>query len=268
MLHALHADRDNRGNIVVRANDTDVAVILVYNFRFIENNRRYDFGIDSNNSREYLDVIKLQRPIDYVDALPGFYTFKANDYTPAFYRKGKIKPITLMCNHKRFINAFKCLGEMPLTSDVIEIIEEHICHLYGYTNQADIHEVIKTHFESKAKPKPSKKSLECIKSIEPTTFPTSRDFFIQQIKWSWFIAKLCKSTSLPHSTENLTSTDFGWILDETFLAIKRFEGPQVPQELDNADYLSRRDAEDSDIDESVDKDALKLNNDEIGIAPF
>ena len=57
-------------------------------------------------------------------------------------------------------------------------------------------------------------------------------------------------------------------MDETFLAIRRFEGPQVPQELDNADYLSRRDAEDSDIDESVDKDALKLNNDEIGIAPF
>ena len=182
MLHALHADRDNSGNIVVRANDTDVAVILVYNFRFIENNRRYDFGIDSNNSREYLDITKLQRPIDYVDALPGIYTFTANDYKPAFYRKRKIKPITLMHKHKRFINAFKCLGEMSLTSDVIEIIEEHICHLYGYTNQADIHEVIKTHFESKAKPKPSKKSLGCIKSIEPTTFPTRRDVFIQQIK--------------------------------------------------------------------------------------
>ena len=173
MLHALHADRDNSRNIVVRANDTDVAVILVYNFRFIDNNRRYDFGIDSNNSREYLDLTKLQRPIDYVDALPGIYTFTANDYTLAFYRKRKIKPITLMHKHKRFINAFKCLGEMPLTSDVIEIIEEHICHLYGYTNQADIHEVIKTHFESKAKPKPSKKSLGCIKSFRADNIPNT-----------------------------------------------------------------------------------------------
>ena len=33
MLHALYADKDNRGNIVVRANDTDV----VYNVKFIEN---------------------------------------------------------------------------------------------------------------------------------------------------------------------------------------------------------------------------------------
>ena len=32
--------------------------------------------------------------------------------------------------------------------------------------------------------------------------------------------------------------------------------------------LSRSDAEDSDIKESDDEDALEINNDEIGIAPF
>ena len=37
ILHALHTDRDNRRNIVVRANDIDVAVILIYNAKFIEN---------------------------------------------------------------------------------------------------------------------------------------------------------------------------------------------------------------------------------------
>ena len=37
MLYALHTDRDNKRNIVVRANDIDVAVILIYNAKFIEN---------------------------------------------------------------------------------------------------------------------------------------------------------------------------------------------------------------------------------------
>ena len=130
ILHALHTG----GNIAVRANDTDIAVILDYNVKFIENsNMWYDYGTDSNNSREYLDVTKLHKSVDYVDALPGIYAFTGNDYTPASYRKGKIKPITLKCKHKRYINAFKCLGEIPLTSDVIEIIEEYTCHLYGYT---------------------------------------------------------------------------------------------------------------------------------------
>ena len=214
-MHGLHPDRDNRGNIVVRANDTDVAVILIYNVKLTENsNMWYDFGIDSNNSREYLDVTKLHKSIDYVDALSGIYPFTDNDYTPAFYRKGKIKPITLMCKHERFINVFKCSEEMPLRSDVIEIIEEYNCHLYGYTKQAD--KVIKTHFESKTKPKPSKKPFECIKSIESTKFPPCRDVLIQRIKRSWFIPKLCKSASLPHPIEDLTPIDFGWILDGKF----------------------------------------------------
>ena len=82
---------------------------------------------------------------------------------------------------------------MPLASHVIEIIEEYTYHLYGYTNQGDIHEVIKTHFKSKTKSKSSKKPLECIKSIEPTTSPPRRDVTIQQIKRSWFISKLYKS---------------------------------------------------------------------------
>ena len=42
----------------------------------------------------------------------------------------------------------------------------------------------------------------------------------------------------------------------------------MPQELQNVDYLLESNAEDSDIDESDDEDALEINNDEIGIAPF
>ena len=42
----------------------------------------------------------------------------------------------------------------------------------------------------------------------------------------------------------------------------------MPQELQNEDYLSESDAEDSDIDQLDDEDALEINNDEIGIAPF
>ena len=57
-------------------------------------------------------------------------------------------------------------------------------------------------------------------------------------------------------------------MDGKFLAIKWFEGLQVPHELENVDYFSESDAEDSDIDELDDEDALEINNDEIGIAPF
>ena len=115
----------------------------------------------------------------------------------------------------------------------------------------------------------ARRPLECIKSIEPTTFPQCIDVLIQQtkrIKRSWFIAN--KRASVPHPTEDLTPIDYGWILDGKCLAVKWFERMQVPQELEYVDYLSGSNAEDSDIDESEDEDALEINKDEIGVAPF
>ena len=42
----------------------------------------------------------------------------------------------------------------------------------------------------------------------------------------------------------------------------------MPQEFKNVDYLLRSDTKDSDIDQSGEEDALEINNNEIGIAPF
>ena len=113
----------------------------------------------------------MSKCLTYVQALPGIYVFTGNDYSPSFYRKGKTRPITVMNKHGKFVNVLMALGDLPLANEIINIIEEFNCHLYAYTKQTNIHEVIKIHFENKTKPKPSKKPLNCIKGIEPTTSP-------------------------------------------------------------------------------------------------
>ena len=67
-------------------------------------------------------------------ALLGIHVFTGNDYSPAFYRKGKTRPITVMNKHKKFDNSFMVLVD-PLTNEIINIIEDFTCHLYGYTKQ-------------------------------------------------------------------------------------------------------------------------------------
>lgn len=39
----------------------------------------YDFGVDYNNSREYLGIIKLLKELTYVPAPLGIYRFKGKD---------------------------------------------------------------------------------------------------------------------------------------------------------------------------------------------
>ena len=82
-----------------------------------------------------------------------------NDYFPLFYRKGKTRPITAMNKHEKVFNSFMALGDLPLTNEIIKIINGFTCHLYGYTKQTNIHDIIKIHFRNKTKPKSSQRPL-------------------------------------------------------------------------------------------------------------
>ena len=97
-----------------------------------------------------------------MQCLPGIYAFTGNDYSPPFYGKDKLRPITLTNE-----NAFMTVHELLLINEIINIIEQFTCHLYGYTKQIEIHEAIKIYYENKTKPKSCQKPLNCIKGIEP-----------------------------------------------------------------------------------------------------
>ena len=52
MCHAKHADSVDPGNIIVRANDTDILVILTLNASVLSMSHLWlDAGLDGDNSR-------------------------------------------------------------------------------------------------------------------------------------------------------------------------------------------------------------------------
>ena len=56
-------------------------------------------GLDSVNTRCYVDVTILAKAIGYLDALPEIYTYTECGYTPAFNQKGKGRLLALMRRH-------------------------------------------------------------------------------------------------------------------------------------------------------------------------
>ena len=48
--------------------------------------------------------------------------FTGCDYTPAFFKKGKNRPILIMLKSDQFINAFNKMGVNELTEDDIEVL--------------------------------------------------------------------------------------------------------------------------------------------------
>ena len=100
MFHENQEDKNGNGNIIVRGNDTDTAIIFTCNGNLLTNNHLwYNFRVAYNNSRQYLNITKLFKCLTYEQALPGIYAFTGNDYSPSFQRKGKTRPIIVMNKH-------------------------------------------------------------------------------------------------------------------------------------------------------------------------
>ena len=54
------------------------------NFNELLKSHLFVTGVDSDNSRNYVDISKLSKELDYVKSLPGIYTYTGIDYLPVF----------------------------------------------------------------------------------------------------------------------------------------------------------------------------------------
>ena len=59
IFHAKNADAIDPANIVVWANDSDIAVILICNIHHMDSDVWYDSGHNYGNSRECINIRKL-----------------------------------------------------------------------------------------------------------------------------------------------------------------------------------------------------------------
>ena len=158
----------------MRANDTDVAIILLANINLFSSEVWYESGLDYNNTREYLSITKLNQTMENPEAWIGLYSFSGllgNDYKTAFCGKGKVRPINLVLKDTKFVKVFSSLGSIPLEQQIFEEIERYVSIMYGFKRTCKINDLIKSMFEEKSKPTISSHPLEKIKSMDINLFP-------------------------------------------------------------------------------------------------
>ena len=210
MFHAKHADSHDPGNLIIRGTDTDICVVLLSNAHKLQMSHLwYDTGLDHDNSRCYIDITKLSNDLSICNALPGLYAFTGCDYTPFFFRKGKVKPIEIMEKQQKFIDAFMVLGEEGLNEEICDAIDEYTCHLYGYRKHKHVDDALKCHFDKKCKPSATGKPFSTIKNVDPTTFMPCKRVLLQQIKRAWYTACLYKTASEAYPAVDLSPIDYG-----------------------------------------------------------
>ena len=145
-LIAFHA-ANMEGNIVVRASDTDVLVILVGMIGQREGTVSPLIIMDcgSGNCRRFINVNAITAALQgkrkrLASALPAIHAFTGCDFTSAFYRKGKVKPLELVENDDtgKFVSFFDRLG--TTAEPEWTTASEFVCSLYGQPTLDDVDE--------------------------------------------------------------------------------------------------------------------------------
>ena len=222
--------------IVIRSCDTDVFILLLYHSVHLKAKLWMDTGICSKNTRRNINITELAEilTLELCLALPAFHAFTGSDYTAAFLRKGKSKPLKLMECNKKHKEAFTQLGSSEVIDrEVATILEEYVCSMYGIKNERDVNEVRTRLFKKVYGPGNLNKPLEKIKSADPCCLPPCKDALMQKIKRSNYVAHMWKNAQ--HSDPVTFSPEGnGWRVhdqDQQKLEFVWFEGKQTPDKI-------------------------------------
>ena len=256
-------------NIVIRTNDTDCLVIgLGSQSNFCNHKVWIDAGLVSNNTRRYIDMTKLAANLgeSLCSAMPAYHAFTGCDYTAAFSRKGKVRPLKILEKNANFQNSFTALGkEQTISDETFSSIEKFTAEMYGKRKSQFINDIRLELFLERYKPsgKLDEARISCLKKMDGSTLPPCHNVLKQKIKRVHLIANRWNSVDLATQSP-ISPTESGWTLGYGSYQILWTEGDLYPKTIDVLQN-DKDGSDDEDINDCTGMYLLLMNNRNINL---
>ncbi|GFU16204.1 uncharacterized protein TNCV_2405991 [Trichonephila clavipes] len=161
------------------------------------------------------------------------HNFAGCDYTPAFFRKGKLRPFKLL--EKSVEYQLACQEIITDADDELERIfatlEKFICHMYGVPNSSNVNDVRFYLFSKTYHSKELDDNFEkkC-RSFDSSSLPPCKAELYQHLLRVRYVTKFWRNTHLknPSSLSPLAS---GWIVNDDKYDFIWFAGEQFPSSV-------------------------------------
>ena len=121
-------------NIIIRAAETDIAVMLLHHSDKLEAKLWMDVGTIGKNDRWYIPLSAIASSLGtgICAALPGFHAFTGCDHTSAFVRKGKARPLALVEKDVEIQKVFEQLAtDTNVNESTLTHLEKFTATIYG-----------------------------------------------------------------------------------------------------------------------------------------
>jgi hypothetical protein len=251
-LHAKDADRST-DNLVIRASDTDIAIVMLYHSHKFTAKIWMDVGISSKNSRRLICLTDIANSLgrQLCASLQAFHAYSGCDYTSAFVRKGKVRPFKLLEKEVATQQAFSNLAiTEAIDEDIYRSIEMFTCRLYGAKrNPSSINEYRYCVVEKAYGPRRNSKNLlEKLCGIDGCNIPPCNRELKQHVHRSAFAARMWANADSPEVIQRPRPAD-GWEISDGVYEPTMFKGPQIPEELLADDIQVMNDDESDEVDD-------------------
>ena len=189
------------------------------------------FDTGSGNNRRLINILEISETIteSQCNALMALHAFTNCDTTSSFKGIGKVKPIQLLLKEERFVEAFNRLGDdWEVPDDLIDVLEEFTCALYGKKKDKDINKVR----VDKLKEKCGVNKLDPKKNFQIASLPPCKMALEQHIRRVNYQVAIWKRAHLntPH-IPNPTEVH-GWHMVDGCLEPLWVDGPIIPRNME------------------------------------
>lgn len=227
-------------NILVRCSDTDILVILLSNMKFVRHDSKVWMEAGTGASLRFVDVSQLYEKLgeNICNALAGFHALTGCDQNPAFFRKGKKRPYSILLKNENFIAALSDLSKYPSVDDTIfAILEEYVCRIYGQGKTKKIDEMRTLLFSKAYKNfvKDEKLLLEKVKDLDASCIPPCQTELRQHLLRTAYLSQIWCNAHKKKPT-NLSPIDCGWKNDCGQYVFYWFDGDQVPRTINDISF--------------------------------
>ncbi|GFT82580.1 uncharacterized protein TNCV_1633821 [Trichonephila clavipes] len=152
------------------------------------------------------------------------------DYTPAFFRKGKLRPFKLL--EKSVEYQLACQEIITDDDDererIFATLEKFVCHMYGVPNSSNVNDVLFYLFSKTYQSKELNDNFEkkC-RSFDSLSLSPCKAELYQHLLRVWYVTKFWRNAHLknPSSLSPLAS---GWIANDDKYDFVWFAGEQFP----------------------------------------
>ena len=193
-------DVGNTNNIIIRASDTDIAVIMIHHAWKFSATLWMDTGTSNGKNRRYVNLSAIAISIGpkMCQALPAYHAFTGTDYTSAIIRKGKFTSFRRLESSNDAQDAQDAL--ITITSGKVDASSERALMKFGATlfeakaaESSLLNGFRYTAFEKAfglSRPTTAKNPLHKLKGVDASSLPPCEAELQQHIHRFVFVAKM------------------------------------------------------------------------------